>query len=170
QRHPDDRPTMRQAQAVLAMLDDGLAQSHGDLFACTLPLSGLDPPVPPLPSLPPSSVAPVAPKQTPSTAGATPVDASAGQPPAEDDDLAWSGAQLLLVGAMLVAVLTATVLVTLFVGHGPAPSSQAADLMGTSGVPALNLQAFPVQPELRDPTRGIPPPAPVIPVDSQGTS
>jgi hypothetical protein len=54
----------------------------------------------------------------------------------------WSGAQLLLIGAMLVAVLTATVLVTLFVGHGPAPSSQAADLMDTSGVPALNLQAF----------------------------
>lgn len=216
QRHPDDRPTMRQAQAVLAMLDDGLAQSHGDLFACTLPLSGLDPPVPPLPSLPPSSVAPIAPQQTPSTAGPTPVDASAGRPsaedddldppvppfpslppslvapvapeltsnvagstpvdasagqsPAENDDLGWLGAQLLLVVAIVVAVLTVGVLVTLFVGHGPAPSSRAAAFARTSDVPALNLQAFPVQRELSGPTRGISPPAPVIPVDSQGTS
>jgi len=170
ERHPRDRPTMRQAQAVLAMLDNGLAQSHGDLFACTLPLSTLDPPVPPLPnllpssveppaleqipstagsapvhasagqpradnddhldapvppllSLPPNSVQPVAPQQTPSAAGSTPVDASAGQPPAEDHDLGWSPAQLLLVGAILVAVLAAGVLVTLFVGPIPAPNS-----------------------------------------------
>jgi serine/threonine protein kinase len=144
ERHPENRPTMRQAQAVLAMLDDGLAQSHGDLFACTLPLSGLDPPAPPLPSLPPSSVAPVAPEQTSST-------------------------QLLLVGAIIVAVLTASVLVTLFLGHGPVPSNRAAAFARPSGVPALNLQALPGQPELSDPTPGIPPPSPVIPFDSQDT-
>lgn len=205
QRHPQDRPTMRQAQAVLAMLDDGLAQSHGDLFACTLPISGLDPPAQPLPSVPPSSVAPVAPEHTPRTAGSTPmeapagqppaehddldppaqplpappssvapgapeqtrriagstpVDVSTGQPPAEDDDLGWWGAPLLLVGAIIAAVLMASVLVTLFVG--PVPSGQAAGLAGILGVPALNLQAFPVRPELGDPTPRIPPPSPVI--------
>jgi serine/threonine protein kinase len=190
ERHPENRPTMRQAQAVLAMLDDGLAQSDGDLFACTLPLSGLDPPAPPLPSLPPSSVAPVAPEQTSSTEGSTPVDGSAGQPPAEDDDLdppvqpllssppssvapvapeQTSSTQLLLVGAIIVAVLTASVLVTLFLGHGPVPSNRAAAFARPSGVPALNLQALPGQPELSDPTPGIPPPSPVIPFDSQDT-
>jgi eukaryotic-like serine/threonine-protein kinase len=205
ERHPQDRPTMRQAQAVLAMLDDGLAQSHGDLFACTLPLSGLDPPMQPLPvppssvapvapeqtsstagstlwegsagqppaqdddldppmqplpSLPPSSVAPVALKPTPRTAGPTPVDASASQPPAQDNDLAWSGAQLVLIVAIIASVLTASVLVTLFVGRGPILSNRAAGLADTSGVPALNLQAFSVQLELSDPIPGILPPSP----------
>jgi serine/threonine protein kinase len=215
QRDPQDRPTMRQAQAVLAMLDEGLARSHGSLSACTLPLSQLDPPVQPLPSFPPSSVAPaapepthstpesppvdasagqppaedddldppaqplpssppsslapVAPEQTPSTAGSTPVDASADQRPAEDDDLGL-GAQVLLVVAIVVAALTVGVLVTLFVGHGPVPSSRAAAFARPSDVPALNLQALPVQPELGEPSTGTPPPTPVIPVDSQGTS
>jgi serine/threonine protein kinase len=166
QRDPQDRPTMRQAQAVLAMLDEGLARPLGGLSACTLPLSGLDPPVQPLPSLPPSSVAPAAPEQTPSTAGSTPVDASAGQPPAEDDDQRWPRAHLLLVGAITAALLTASVLVTLFVGRGSVPSSHAAVLAYTSGVPAPKLQA---QPELSDPTPGTPPPTPIIPVDSQDT-
>jgi serine/threonine protein kinase len=168
QRDPQDRPTMRQAQAVLAMLDEGLVRSHGGLSACTLPLSGLDPPVQPLPSLPRSSVAPVAPKQTSSTAGSAPVDASAGQPPAEDDDLVWSGAHLLLVGAITVAVLTAGVLVTFFMGRGSVLSSHAAALAHTSGVSApMMLQALPVQPDLSDPTPGTPPPTPVIPDDPQ---
>jgi hypothetical protein len=34
---------MCQAQAVLGMHDDGLLRSGGDLFACPLPLSRLDP-------------------------------------------------------------------------------------------------------------------------------
>jgi eukaryotic-like serine/threonine-protein kinase len=166
QRDPQDRPTMRQAQAVLAMLDDGLARSHGGLSACTLPLSGLDPPVQPLPSAPPSFVAPVASEQSPDTAGSTAVDASAGQPPAEDDDLAWSGAHLLLIGAITVILLTAGVLMTLFVGRGSVSSSPAVARAYTSGVPASTRQAFPVQPELNDPTPGTPPPTPV---DSQDT-
>jgi hypothetical protein len=120
-----------------------------------------------LPSLPPSSVAPAAPK-SPSTPGSTPVDASAGHSPAENDDLGWLGTQLLLVGAIIAAVLTVGVLVTLFVGRGPAPSSRAAAFARPSDVPALNLQAF-----LRNASSaaqpGSPPPAPVIPVDSQGT-
>jgi hypothetical protein len=98
------------------------------------------------------------------------VDAPAGQPPAEDDDLGWLGAQLVLVGAVIVAVLLASVLVALFVGRGPVLSSQAAGLAGILGVPDLNLQAFPVPPELGDPTPGISPPSPVIVVGSQGTS
>lgn len=214
QRDPQDRPTMRQAQAVLAMLDEGLARSHGSLSACTLPLSRLDPPVQPLPSFPPgsvapaapepthstlgstpadasagqppaedddldppaqplpssppSSLAPVAPEQTPSTAGSTPVDAPAGQPPAEHDDLGSLRAQLLLLGAIIAAALMSVVLVTLFVG--PIPSTQAAGLARISDIPARNVQGFPVQPELGEPSTGTSPPTPVIPVDSQGTS
>jgi eukaryotic-like serine/threonine-protein kinase len=181
ERHPQDRPTMRQAHAVLAMLDDGLAQSHGDLFACTLPLSGLDPPAPPLPSLPPSAVEPIAPQQTPdTTVGLTPVDASTGQlpaqdhdldppaqpllslptpnsmqpvrpeqtpntasdasadqPPAQDHDLGTSGVQLLLIGAILVAVLMASILVIWSVGPIPASSSQTGGLGHISGVLAI---------------------------------
>jgi eukaryotic-like serine/threonine-protein kinase len=197
--HPQDRPTMRQAHAVLAMLDDGLAPSCGDLSACTLPLSGLDPPVPPLPSVPPNSVEPMAaqqtpplagsppveistgqppaegddldppappllslppnsvqqgrPQQTPSAAGSTPVNASAGQPPTQDD-LGWSGAQLLLVGAIVLAVLVAGIVVTLFVGRIPTPNSQVAGLVNLSHVPARTAQAFPAQPELGDPAPG----------------
>jgi serine/threonine protein kinase len=203
ERHPQDRPTMRQAQAVLAMLDDGLAQSHGDLFACTLPFSGLDPPVQPRPSLPLSSVEPAAPKQTsstagpslvhasagqpsaedvdldpvqpllslppssvepaapkhaPSTAGPTPVDAVAGQPPTDNHGLGWTGAQILIVGAIMVAVLAASVLVTFFVGRGPAQSSQTAGLANIPGAPAFNLQAF-GQLELGGPILGTPPPS-----------
>jgi hypothetical protein len=97
------------------------------------------------------------------------VDASADQRPAEDDDLGV-GAQLLLVVAIVVAALTAGVLVTLFVGRGSDPSSDAAAPAHTSGVSAPQLQAFPAQPELGDPSTGTPPPTPVIPVDSQGTS
>lgn len=215
ERHPGDRPTMRQAHAVLAMLDDGLAQSDGDLFACTLPLSGLNPPLPPLPSLPASCVEPMPPQQTPHTTGSTPVDASAGrpptqhddsdlpapplpslppnsvepmepqqtprtadsppvdtaasQPPAEYDDLRWSGAQLLLVGAILVAVLAAGVLVTTFVGRIPTPTNQTASLADISGVPDLDLQTFPVQLELGHPTRGTPPPSAVIQINTHNT-
>jgi serine/threonine protein kinase len=199
ERHPHNRPTMRQAHAVLAMLDDGLAPSHGDLFACTLPLSGLAPPAPPLPSFPPRPMAPVAPQQTPYTvgsssgdvsagqppaqendlnppaqplpslppnseepvtpeqtpsiAGSGPVDASVDHPPAEDHQLEWSsGAQLLLVGAILVAVLAAGVLVTWFVGRIPAPSTETAGVVDISNVPALHLQAFPAQPKRGGPS------------------
>jgi serine/threonine protein kinase len=167
ERRPQDRPTMRQAQAVLAMLDDGLAQSHGELFACTLPISGLDPPVQPLPSVPTSWVAPGAPEHTPSTAGSTPVDAPADQPHPEHDDPGSLRAQLLLVGVIIAAVLMTGVLVTLFVG--PIPSSQVAGLARISDIPALNLQANLAQPELGDRTPGIPSPSPVILIDSQGT-
>ena len=166
ERRPQDRPTMRQAQAVLAMLDDGLAQSHGDLFACTLPISELDPPVQPLPSVPPSWVAPVAPEHTPSTARSVPVDAPAGQPHAEHDGLGSLRAQLLLVGVIIAAVLMTGVLVILFVG--PMPSSQAAGLTRISDISALNLQANPAQSELGGRTPGIPSPSPVILVGSQG--
>jgi serine/threonine protein kinase len=207
ERRPQDRPTMRQAQAVLAMLDEGLAQSHGELFACTLPISGFDPPVQPLPSVPPSWVAPehtpstagstpveasasqppaehdeldppvqplpsvppswVAPEHTPSTAGSTLVDAPAGQPHVEHDDLGSLRARLLLVGVIIAAVLITGVLVTLFVD--PIPSTQTAGLARISDIPVLNLQANPAQPELGDPTPGIPSSSPVILVDSQGT-
>ena len=95
----------------------------------------------------------VAPEHTASTAGSTPVDASAGQPPAERDDLGSLRVQLLLVGVIIAAVLMTGVLVTWF--GGPIPSSQTAGLADISGVPALNLQAFPAQPELGDPTPGI---------------
>jgi eukaryotic-like serine/threonine-protein kinase len=151
QRDPQERPTMRQAQTVLAMLEEGLAGPHGSLSARTLPLPRLDPPVQPLWSVPRSSVTPVAPEQTPSTAESTPVDASAGQPPAEYDELGWSGARLLLVGAITVAVLTASVLVTFFVDRRSVPSGHAA-LAHASGFAVSTLRALPVQPELSGPT------------------
>ncbi|HET9257696.1 MAG TPA: serine/threonine-protein kinase, partial [Pseudonocardiaceae bacterium] len=140
-RDPRERPTMRQAQAVLARLGEGLTGSPGGMPVRTLPLSRVDPPGQPLPGVPRGCVAPVAPERTPGTAGSVPVDASAAQPLAGDDELEWSGAHLLLVGAITAAVLTASVLVTFFLDRNSVSSSHTAALAHTSGVAASTLRA-----------------------------
>ena len=181
-RDPAHRPPMAEVRERLATLAASLAVSPGDTLAASLAVSpgDLSAPTLPLPHADPSFTpvdnaqqmlsASSTPEQTTSPAKRARVDALAAGPPTTGEDAVagLSGPQQLLVGALTVVMLTASVLATLLVGHDTATTNPAT-LTNTSQV-ADSFPGVAQHPGPSDPAPAINSPTPVMSDSPQDTT
>jgi eukaryotic-like serine/threonine-protein kinase len=154
-RKPEQRPTMPQAQEMLATLAAGLAGSPGELFAPTLPLCRADPPRSVMETTQQTLSWSVAPEQVTTPLEPIRVEASTAGPPTtagyQQAGAEWSAGQQLMVGAITTVLLTVSVLVTMLVGRSTVTNASGAVLASTAGTVADSIPVVPRQPAPNDP-------------------